>query len=175
MEAGQARITTIQAGAILTLISSMDTLDVVSDRYLKEAISMAQSMHLFDTYVSIPSRRRRNVYTITSWGLYGLQGYVRRTDLYRVLYAYPSTPTVLWPFITGAKRPKTCHHESPCLPTRTLLLFSAIYMSGTLGHRHPCRAITGRLPGRPPSSGWSWSKSPGDPLGHERKMLAKSA
>lgn len=76
LEAGQTRITTIQAAAIMTLISSIDTLDVVSDRYLREATAVAQSMGLFDSYAAIQSRRRRHVYIITAWGLYALQGYV---------------------------------------------------------------------------------------------------
>lgn len=59
----------------MTLVSSIDTLDLVGSRYLGEAIAMAKSMGLFDSYAAIQSRRRRQVYTVTAWGLYGLQGY----------------------------------------------------------------------------------------------------
>lgn len=74
LEVGQARITTVQAAAIISLHTGEDTLDAVFETYLQQAMRIAQSLGLFGSLAHIPSRSRRKVYTVTAWGLYGYQG-----------------------------------------------------------------------------------------------------
>lgn len=69
----------------MVLSSFMDTLDIVADRYIKEALSMAHTLGLFGSYAAIQSRRRRHVYSITAWGLFGLHGYL---SLFTICYLH---------------------------------------------------------------------------------------
>lgn len=139
----------------MALSSAMDTLDVVCERYLREAIAMGQSLGLFDSYVTIQSRRRRHVYTITAWGLYGVQGYDHPIhDILRSeTLVYSPLLVGSLASITGVNYLNIHRPKSPCLPTRTPPRSMGISSSATLDHRPRYPATTARLPGRLLNSG----------------------
>lgn len=49
-------------------------MDLVTHRYLHQAVAAGEALGLFGSYAGIKSRILRNVYAVTAWGLYGFQG-----------------------------------------------------------------------------------------------------
>jgi hypothetical protein len=68
-----ANITTVQAAAVICTILAVDGMDKVGGNYLSQAVIMAKHMGIFDSLAHIQSARRRRVYGMTAWGLFGLQ------------------------------------------------------------------------------------------------------
>ncbi|ETN39142.1 uncharacterized protein HMPREF1541_05365 [Cyphellophora europaea CBS 101466] len=69
-EASQARITTIQAGIILTVFHNLCGLDEIGKAYRIQAIALAHKLHLFDASFSHGSKRLQNGRAFTAWALF---------------------------------------------------------------------------------------------------------
>ncbi|EMT74271.1 Nitrogen assimilation transcription factor nirA [Fusarium odoratissimum] len=73
LEIGNARLTTIQAAIVLSLVHDANGSDEVGRSYLTQAVAAAHAMHLF----SIPTKNSDDLeyYTraFTAWALFGLQ------------------------------------------------------------------------------------------------------
>ena len=74
IETGINKITTVQAASILQLTYSKNAVDKVGWAYSVQAITMAEKMDLFSTWLKAGSKKWRIVQTMTVWGLFSWQG-----------------------------------------------------------------------------------------------------
>jgi hypothetical protein len=70
LEAATPRLTTIQAGLILTVFHNLRGLDEIGQAYRPYAISLAHKLGLFGSPVKAISERQRHGRQFTAWTLY---------------------------------------------------------------------------------------------------------
>ncbi|PHH65848.1 hypothetical protein CDD81_1217 [Ophiocordyceps australis] len=74
LERGEAyKITTIQAGAVLSICCNMNGADKVGNYYLYQSIAMAEDLGLFSQRFESQSPKLRAVYATTAWSLFSWQ------------------------------------------------------------------------------------------------------
>ncbi|KAI1044750.1 hypothetical protein LB505_013535 [Fusarium chuoi] len=74
LEIGNARLTTIQAAIILSIVHDANGSDEVGRSYLTQAVAAAHAMHLFSTPTTNSDDVEYNARAFTAWALFGLQG-----------------------------------------------------------------------------------------------------
>ncbi|KAF5655412.1 NirA-like nitrate assimilation regulatory protein [Fusarium sp. NRRL 25303] len=75
LEIGNARLTTIQAAIILSIVHDANGSDEVGRSYLTQAVAAAHAMHLFSTPTTDSDDVEYNARAFTAWALFGLQGF----------------------------------------------------------------------------------------------------
>lgn len=75
LEAGKSKITTVQAGVIMSKVFNMDGFDNIGSRYLGQAIQMSHEMKLFAS-VEVKNKKLQRVRELTAWALFTWQAYV---------------------------------------------------------------------------------------------------
>ncbi|KAG7405461.1 Nitrogen assimilation transcription factor nirA [Fusarium oxysporum f. sp. rapae] len=73
LEIGNARLTTIQAAIVLSIVHDANGSDEVGRSYLTQAVAAAQAMHLFSTPTKNSDDTEHNARAFTAWALFGLQ------------------------------------------------------------------------------------------------------
>lgn len=72
LEIGDARITTIQAAIVLSIVHDANGSDKIGKLYLEQAVSAARGMQLF-VLSTQSDRDSQHVRTFTAWALFGIQ------------------------------------------------------------------------------------------------------
>lgn len=70
---GEQRLTTVQAGCILAMLSSAKGNDEIMWSYMVQTVTLASNMALFAEYGSSISRRERVAQTFAAWGFFRCQ------------------------------------------------------------------------------------------------------
>ncbi|KAF5602732.1 nitrogen assimilation transcription factor nirA [Fusarium subglutinans] len=73
MEIGNARLTTIQAAIVLSIVHDANGSDEVGRSYLTQAVAAAHAIHLFSTPTTNSDDAEHNARAFTAWALFGLQ------------------------------------------------------------------------------------------------------
>ncbi|KAF5582252.1 nitrogen assimilation transcription factor nirA [Fusarium pseudocircinatum] len=73
MEIGNARLTTIQAAIVLSIVHDANGSDEVGRSYLTQAVAAAHAIHLFSTPTANSDDVEYNARAFTAWALFGLQ------------------------------------------------------------------------------------------------------
>ncbi|TVY67814.1 Nitrogen assimilation transcription factor nirA [Fusarium oxysporum f. sp. cubense] len=73
LEIGNARLTTIQAAIVLSLVHDANGSDEVGRSYLTQAVAAAHAMHLFSTPTKNSDDLEYYARAFTAWALFGLQ------------------------------------------------------------------------------------------------------
>ncbi|KAH7205502.1 hypothetical protein BKA60DRAFT_578446 [Fusarium oxysporum] len=73
LEIGNARLTTIQAAIVLSLVHDANGSDEVGRSYLAQAVAAAHAMHLFSTPTKNSDDLEYYARAFTAWALFGLQ------------------------------------------------------------------------------------------------------
>ncbi|EXL39260.1 hypothetical protein FOCG_18127 [Fusarium oxysporum f. sp. radicis-lycopersici 26381] len=93
LEIGRARLTTIQAAVVLSIVCDANGSDEVGRAYLTQAVAAAYGMQLFSAHVKTNDDREYNARAVTAWGLFGLQA-VHSFHVFKapLLHMPPSIP-----------------------------------------------------------------------------------
>ncbi|KAF5690745.1 NirA-like nitrate assimilation regulatory protein [Fusarium denticulatum] len=73
LEIGNARLTTIQAAIVLSIVHDANGSDEVGRSYLTQAVAAAHAIHLFSTPTANSDDVEYNARAFTAWALFGLQ------------------------------------------------------------------------------------------------------
>lgn len=73
LEIGNARLTTIQAAIVLSLVHDANGSDEVGRSYLTQAVAAAHAMHLFSTPAKNSDDLEYYARAFTAWALFGIQ------------------------------------------------------------------------------------------------------
>ena len=84
LEASQPRMTTIQAGILLSIFYSLCGLDEIGQKYRIQAIALAQSMRLFNSDTEGPSHRIRH------WHGFHCMGFVQLGNVSWFIWRWPA-------------------------------------------------------------------------------------
>ena len=76
LEATKARVTTVQAGIIFSVIHNLSGLDEIGQAYRIHAIAVAHELHLFDDTVDEQGVRIQNGRAFAAWALYNWETWV---------------------------------------------------------------------------------------------------